>query len=132
MTKLISITATVLTIAAFCQASTRCAAAPKKDDQQTRVDEILLKLNTENAKLKKEVSRLQMRQDVSKSKTAQSEAKRLKQELDQLMQMHSLVSNKKNKQQETSRPAPLSGNEMVQGSSMMKKMMMFMMMSELI
>jgi len=58
MKRIISITVFVLlTTAAFCQAST-CYAAPTKKDKApakqplSEIDEILLKLNTQNAKLK--------------------------------------------------------------------------------
>lgn len=59
MKRIISITVLVLLITvAFCQASTCCAAptkkekAPAKKQPLSEIDEILLKLNTQNAKLK--------------------------------------------------------------------------------
>ena len=58
MKRIISITVLVLfTAVAFCQASTCCGASQKKEKAPpakplSETDEILLKLNTQNAKLK--------------------------------------------------------------------------------
>lgn len=84
----------------------------------------------ENVKLKNEVTRLQSRQ--ANPQTPISRAKNVKSDIDRLMQLHSLLSSRKSESLEESRPSFPPRNEVSHDSSFAKKMMMFMMMSELV
>jgi regulator of replication initiation timing len=105
--------------------------ASLRDDvcsMSTNIREVL----SENLKLKEEVNRLKARQDTHKGRTAKSEAQRLKDELNQLVQMHDACSTGRNKRQQIARPTMPPKTDDFQSSSMMKKMMMMMMMNELV
>ncbi len=83
----------------------------------------------ENDMLKDKVERLQGQR---KGRDHLSEAQRIKQEIDQLVQMHEAASLGRVKPAESVRPQPASVEAPASSSSMLKKMMMFMMISELV